>query len=277
MKKLFKNYIALFSVLALLSACTEEVDYSPAQPSAVAETEYYFNRDQSTSAVLALTDNEYAITIERANTENDVTIDIDVNAVDSVFTIPKAVTFKAGEKTAEIVVTINEKMELFKNYKVELTIPEEYTNPYKEDNYSIFTANFIKEDYVPYAKAEYVWGFIGGLSHEQEIEYSAILNQYRMKAPWADPVAADLYVNYVGYGAEDGEDVCFTITEETGAIVVSPASIKTGVVHPNYGSVTANFEAGVVRDGALLFQYKWTVAAGSFGSMVDQVNIVEVY
>lgn len=278
MKKLFNNLFIALAVLALgFSSCTDECDYTPAKPSAVETNDYYFDAAQPASEILALTDSAYVVTVERVDATAEQTIEINAVADEDIFTIPETVTFAAGETKAEIVIALSDKMEPFKNYKFELSLPEEIVNPYKDDNNSLCIVSLMKEDYAPYAKAEYVWGFIGGLSHEQEIEYSAMLNQYRMKAPWADPVAADLYVNYVGYGAEDGEDVCFTINEETGAIVVSPASIKTGVVHPSYGSVTANFEVGVVRDGALLFQYKWTVAAGSFGSMVDQVNIIELY
>ena len=278
MKKLFKNSFIALAVLALgISSCTEECDYTPAKPSSVETNDFYFNTNQPASELLGLADSVYTVTLERANADEEQTININAIANEEIFNIPATATFAAGESTTDIVIGLSEKMEPFKSYKFELSLPMELINPYKTDNNSVCIVTLMKEDYKPYAKAEYVWGFIGGLAHEQEIEYSAMLNQYRMNAPWADPVAADLYVNYVGYGAEDGEDVCFTINEETNAIVVSPASIKTGVVHPSYGSVTANFEAGVVKDGALLFQYKWTVSAGSFGSMVDQVNIIELY
>lgn len=266
------------TVLALgLSSCTEECDYTPAQPSAVETNDYYFDAAQPASEVLGVSDTEYTVTVERVNAADEQTIAIYAVADEEIFTIPSTITFAAGETTADIVIGLNENMEPFKNYKFEICLPEELVNPYKEDNNSVCIVSLMKEDYVPYAMANYVWGFIGGLEHKQVIEYSAILDAYRMKAPWADPVAADLYVNYVGYGAEDGEDVCFSINEETGEITVDPAAIKTGVYHPSYGSVTANFEKGLVQEGVLLFQYKWTVSAGSFGSMVDQVVIEEIY
>lgn len=278
MKKLFKNSLIALAVLALgISSCTEECDYTPAKPSSVETNDFYFNANQPASELLGIADTVYTVTLERANADEELTININAIANEEIFNIPATATFAAGESTTDIVIGLSEKMEPFKSYKFELSLPMELINPYKTDNNSVCIVTLMKEDYKPYAKAEYVWGFIGGLAHEQEIEYSAILNQYRMNAPWADPVAADLYVNYVGYGAEDGEDVYFTIDETTGKIIVDPATIKTGVIHPSYGSVTANFEAGVVRDGALLFQYKWTVSAGSFGSKVDQVNIIELY
>lgn len=284
MKKLFKNSFIALAVLALgISSCTEECDYTPAKPSSVETNDFYFNANQPASELLGIADTVYTVTLERANADEEQTIKINAIANEEIFNIPATATFAAGESTTDIVIGLSEKMEPFKSYKFELSLPMELINPYKTDNNSVCIVTLMKEDYKPYAKAEYVWGFIGGLSHEQIIEKSEYLSipdsltQYRMTAPWADPVAADLYVNYVGYGAEEGEDVYFTVNETTGEIIVDPATIKTGVIHPSYGSVTANFEKGQVQGENLLFQYKWTVSAGSFGSMVDQVKITEQF
>lgn len=274
MKKLFKNYITLFSVLALFSACTEEVEYTPAQPSEVAETEYYFNKTQPISVVLSLTDTEYVVVLERVNSENEVTLDLDVNVDDNVFNVPETVTFEAGKATAEVVISINENMEPFKEYKIEVGLPEKYINPYKEDNYSIFNAKLIKEDYAPYAKGVYAWGFMG-MQYYQEVEYSEILGAYRLPSPWSTPASG--YVA-AGYGAENGGNVVFFLNEETGEITLENNEILSGLIHPTYGSITANYLAGMVdEEGTLLFQYKWTCSAGSFGSAIDKLQIVEIY
>lgn len=273
MKKIFKNsFIALAAVFAF-TACTEEVDYTPAEPSKVDNTQFYFNREQATSAVLDLTETQYKVYIERVNAETEETINLIANVDEDIFTVPQSVTFAAGETTAEIVVSINEKMEPFVEYDIEISIPEEFINPYKQDNNSILTVQLLKEDYVPYAKAIYTWNFLG-IQYYQDIQYSEILGAYRMVAPWSTPASA--YVA-AGYGAEQGEDVVFFINEETGAITLQKTALLSGLIHPSYGSVTANFEIGAVQEGVLLFQYKWTVSAGSFGSYVDQVQIVELY
>ena len=276
MKKLFKNsYIAL-AVLALgFSSCTEECDYIPAQPSAVETNEYYFDASQPASDLLGLTATEYVVTVERSGavSAEEETIAIYAIADEEIFTVPSTVTFAAGETKAEIVVGISDKMEPFKSYKFELSLAEELVNPYKEDNNSVYVVTLMKEDYKPYAKGIYTWNFFG-IQYYQEIEYSELLGKYRMVAPFSTPASA--YVA-AGYGAEKGGDVVFTINEETGAITLDNISFISGLIHPSYGSVTANFEAGAVQDGALLFQYKWTVSAGSFGSKVDQVQIVEIY
>ncbi len=274
MKKLFKNsYIAL-AVLALgFSACTDECGYTPAKPSAVETNDYYFDATQPASDLLGLTDTEYTVTVERVNAAEEETISIYAVADEEIFTVPANVTFAAGEKTANIVIGLSEKMEPFKNYKLELSLPMEIINPYKTDNNSVCVVTLMKEDYKPYAKGIYTWNFLG-ISYYQEIEYSELLNKYRMIAPFSTPASA--YVS-AGYGAEQGDNVVFTINEETGKITLDNATILSGLIHPSYGSVTANFEAGAIQDGVLLFQYKWTVAAGSFGSYVDQVEIAEIY
>ena len=274
MKKLFKNsYIAL-AVLALgFSSCTEECDYTPAKPSAVETNDYYFDAAQPASEVIGLADTAYVVTVERVNAAEEETIAINAVADKDIFTVPATVTFAAGETKAEVVIGLSEKMEPFKNYKFEISLPEEIVNPYKEDNNSVCIVNLMKEDYKPYAKSIYTWNFFG-IQYYQEIEYSELLGKYRMIAPFSTPASA--YVA-AGYGAEQGGNVIFAINEETGAITLDTTSFISGLIHPSYGSVTANFEAGAVQDGALLFQYKWTVSAGSFGSKVDKVEIVEIY
>ena len=282
MKKLLNlKYMAFFAVLALFSACTEsEDDYTPAKPSAVEETEYYFNRTQPTSAVISLAASEYVVSLERINSEEEITLDLIVNAEDSVFTVPETVTFKAGESTADIVIAINNKMDVFVEYAVEISLPEEYINPWKVDNYSIFTIKLIKDDYAPFAKGIYNWGFtpilVGvELKFEQEILYSEYLDSYRMISPWSTPAAT--YVAW-GCGAEPGENVEFQINEETGEVTLLQGVMTCGLIHPNYGSVYANFVSGNVdEEGNINFEYKWTVSAGSFGTAVDQLEIIDLY
>lgn len=273
MKKLFKSYITLAVIALGFSACTEEVDYTPAQPSAVETNDYFFNREQPASVLLSPSDDSYTVTVERVNTEAEETLNITSYADENVFTIPETVTFAAGEATADVVIAIDTTMVYFQNYKVELRLDEEIVNPYKEDNNSICVVNLMKDDYMNYAKAIYTWNFLG-IQYYQDIQYSEILGAYRMVAPWSTPASA--YVA-AGYGAEQGEDVVFFINEETGAITLQKTALLSGLIHPIYGSVTANFEIGAVQEGVLLFQYKWTVSAGSFGSYVDQVQIVELY
>lgn len=263
MKKLLKlNYMALFAVLALFSACTEEDDYTPAQPSAVEETEFFFNREQATSAVLSLSASEYVVVLERVNNEETVTLNLNVNAVDSVFTVPESVTFEAGAKTAEIIIGINENMEAFKEYAVEISLPEEVINPYKMDNYSIFTLKLLKEDYAPFALGVYSSWFFEQ-SWEAVLEYSPMLDLYRFKDCWVKG------------------DVTFTCNRETMEFEMAAPQFESGYMHPSYGMVTAKVLADNngfdAETNTFYFAYQWVVSAGSFGAGHDTFTITEVY
>ena len=100
------------TVLALgLSSCTEECDYTPAQPSAVETNDYYFDAAQPASEVIGLSDTEYTVTVERVNAADEQTIAIYAVADEEIFTIPSTITFAAGETTADIVIGLNENME----------------------------------------------------------------------------------------------------------------------------------------------------------------------
>ena len=267
MKKLLKlNYMALFAVLALFSACTEEDDYTPAQPSAVEETEYFFNREQATSAILPLSASEYVVVLERVLVDSAevgaVTLELDVNADKNVFTVPESVTFEAGAKTAEIVIAINENMEAFKDYAVEISLPEEVINPYKMDNYSIFTLKLLKEDYAPFALGTYTSWFFEQ-SWDAVLEYSPMLDLYRFKDCWVKG------------------DVTFTCDRETMKFEMTAAQFESGYVHPSYGMVTAKVLAANngfdAETNTFYFAYQFIVSAGSFGADYDTFEIKEVY
>lgn len=55
------------------------------------------------------------------------------------------------------------------------------------------------------------------------------------------------------------------------------AKLPTGIVHPSYGMVTAECQNTAYREAeqTFLFQYKWTVSAGSFGSGIDSFEVTE--
>lgn len=280
MKNLFNCIYTFIAVLTLgLTACTKECDYIPAKQSVVETNDYRFDSTQPVSAALAVSDTTYSIKLERANADTEQTIEINSVADKSIFTIPGTVTFEEGVNEAVIEIAIDTAMVPFKDYKIELSISEDYINPYSEDNNSVCVVTLYKEDYAPYGIGTYNWGFLD-LVYEQEIEYSKILNAYRFITPWVTP--APIYTA-VGYGVENGQSVEFTINEENGTITLTNQSLLSGLYDPIYGSVTANFEKGEYQkdeennEEHYLFQYKWTVAAGSFGSESDEFVLTDKF
>ena len=137
----------------------------------------------------------------------------------------------------------------------------------------VFHATVLKEDYLPYGKGIYVWGFLGA-QYYNEMHYSEYLDAYRIVTPWT--TIADQYVA-IGYKAEKGQSVDFTVDEE-GKVELLSKKMKSGLIHPSYGSVYAELqETEMMEDGTFYFNYKWTVAAGSFGAYDDYFVLTEIY
>lgn len=258
MNKIFK--LALCSVLALnFAACTEEVDYTPAEQSQVTD-QVYFMASNPAAPVMAKEDTQFTVLVGRDNSSAAQSIPLIVtNPNEDIFTVPSSIEFAAGETEKELVIQASSNMELFQEYYLKLEIPEEFTNPYKEqENHPIVIMNVIKEDYVPYATGTYTSNFFGS-SWSQLMEYSPILDMYRFPDLWAN-----------GYDVEFSWD--------GSKIKCAKTTVESGYVHPTYGMCSATSEATAYRaeSNAFLFQYKWTVAAGSFGSYVDQFVLEEL-
>ena len=140
MKKLFKNsYIAL-AVLALgFSACTEEVEYTPAQ--APTNEQIYFSNTNGAQIDLAQDAKSFDIAVSRAQAGAAASIDVNVTAdslAQSVFEFPATVEFADSASTAVYTVTVKEgatlEFELY--HTVTLAFDEALTTPYGNGSYS---------------------------------------------------------------------------------------------------------------------------------------------
>lgn len=259
MNKIFKLALSAFVALSF-TACTEEVDYTPATPSNVND-QVYFLASNSAAPVMQKADTQFTVLVGRDNSSAAQSVPLKVtNPNADIFTVPETIEFAAGEAEKELVITTSEKMELAKSYYLKLEIPEEFVNPYNaQDNHPILVMNVLKEDYEPYAVGTYTAGFFSNQSWEQVMEYSPALDMYRFPDLWAN-----------GYDVEfkwDGTK-----------ITCAKTTVQSGYVHPTYGMCSATAEATAYRaeSNAFLFQYKWTVSAGSFGSYVDQFILEEL-
>lgn len=259
MNKIFK--LALCSVLALnFTACTEEVDYTPGEQSQVTD-QVYFMASNSAAPVMQKEDTQFTVVVGRDNSSAAQSIPLKiVNPNPEAFTIPATVEFAAGEAEKELVIQTTDKMELAKSYYLKLEIPEEFVNPYKEqENHPILVMNVIKEDYEPYATGTYTCNFFGG-SWPQDMEYSPALDMYRFP---------NLYV--------DGYHFVFAWDGET--IKSAKSKVESGYVHSAYGmcSITTEATAYDAEQNAFLFQFKWTIPDGrTFGSFVSQFVLEEL-
>ena len=262
MKKLFNlNYIVLLAVLALFSACTEDNEYVPAGP--CAETNAYrFAADQNVAPVLALTDSVYVVTLERDNTEEEVTVALNVKGDTDMLKAPSTVTFAAGEAQVSLNIEIAPSMEALKNYYLEISIEESLVNPYLPANNSIFSLTVLKEDYKPFAAGNYTsWLF--EQTWPAVLEYSPMLDLYRFKDCWVKG------------------DVTFRVTNpETMEFEMTASSFGTGYLYNGQVEVVATVQVENIKfnpeTNTLYFAYQMDVPGlASFGAGYDTYQITE--
>ena len=140
MKKLFKNsYIAL-AVLALgFSACTEEVEYNPAEVPATAQV--YFSNTNGAQIDLAKEARSFDIAVSRAEAGAAASIDVYVTAdslANTVFDFPATVEFADSASTAVYTVNVKEGVELEYSvfHNINLSIDESLATPYGNSSYT---------------------------------------------------------------------------------------------------------------------------------------------
>lgn len=278
MKLFNKSY--LFGLVAAtmgLTACGEyEDDYTPGAAEKDGHAVVYFPADAESNITLGVDDTELTVTIAREDATEALEVPLQVGTASAeYFTVPSSVRFEAGETEAEIVVGVAGDMPMFESRNLNITVPEDYRQLYGEENtsYSIYLS-VLKEDYAPFAKGIFSSGFLSGtfgqeLAYEMELEYSEILGTYRLADPW--------YVS--SRYCLPGYHLTFGWDKETNKVTLNKSKYETGFLHPNYGMVTANSEAAVYRSAeqTFLFQFGFTVGAGSFGSDIDSFQVTEFY
>lgn len=250
MKNILKY--GLFLALPLFMACSEDgVDYVPAEPVG----QHNVTIDNCSEIVVAMTDTEFPITFSRESADGELTIPL-VSLPGNNFEVPSSVTFASGSTTAQVLAKVPADMEMFVPYKLSVCLDGSYTNFYKDQaSCHELTTSVIKEDYVAsiatYSDAWY------GEEWDVEVEYSTILDLYRIKSLYAEGI--NLYFTW----AKGTGDV--TVTDSAGSTL---DKWVTGIIDPDYGSVyvTSAGSKYVEQDNAIRLNFTWRVSAGSFGT-----------
>lgn len=249
MKTFYKIIAIAFAAASVFASCSKDnTPYEPGKPAG--DKDVYFSTENPSTQVLNLSDTEFTVFIERNNASAAESIPLTAWCdVPGIVTVPASVDFAAGQEVAEIVIKLGE-MEPFKEYQMNISIPEEYTQPYKEDAGSPQCGFvFYKEDYKTWKTGLLYDDFWSGETWEAKIEYSEMLDQYRL-SDWFYPG-----INYVFKW--DGDQK------------FSGAKQSTGLVDSTYGAVSAQISAGDTfydkDENVIYFGFTWTVSAGSFG------------
>ena len=115
--------LAVGALFAGAAACTEEVEYTPAEP--VPVTDYYFPTTNPMNRDLVDGDDSFEVTVCRPTAGAAATLAIESSVTpDNPFTIPTSVAFAEGESTASIKVEFDlAEVTVNQEYTVKLTIP----------------------------------------------------------------------------------------------------------------------------------------------------------
>ena len=267
-------FIAAAAMLAF-AACEKEPVYVPGNPTGDNDN-VHFSAMNASSVVLASDADQFTVLVSRDDSTAALSVPVSAWASNpEVFTFPATVEFAAGQGTAEYVVKTSADMEMFKDYAVRLNVSDEYTHAYDSLGvYPRYAATVVKEDYAPYAEGVFYDMFFTGEGWPITLEYSAILEMYRLSDVWAP------------LGTGSTTDLIFS-WDGADKVVMNAGSYSTGVSYADYGNVTVvttedgiyygTIPAGWVAEEAVegfIFDFKWTVSAGSFGTGYPQFYVI---
>jgi hypothetical protein len=254
------NKIFLFAAMALtslsLASCSDDDDFTPGK--AAGSNDVYFTNQGNQTVSLEAT--SFTITLGRSNASGALSVPLKQIQVSPMLTVPATAEFAAGETETEVTIQVNSEAKPFTDLHLRLSIPEEYTSPYKAPTNGVpeLNINIQKEDYAPFKTGTYFSEFWETEEEDIVLEYSPMLDTYRFQH-----VAMD-------------ETFTFKVDEE-GNISVLQSAFATAYVHPDYGVISANRSSDapsfvdVDEDGVTtyVFCFEYTVSAGSFGSALD--------
>jgi hypothetical protein len=268
-----KNIILMALAFAGLVACEQSVPYEPGAPMDVNGPNVYFSNTNSAAVILASDATEFEIAVIRDNAGSALSVPLEgLCTIEGLFDVPATVEFPSGVDSVNVKIGVSDKIEMFETYTLTLNVPEEYTHAYAQQNVvPSYTGKIIKEDYAPAIKGLFYDYFWEETAWDAVIEYSPILETYRLKNPWQN----------------GGDDFTFT-WDGAEAVKMGKSAYNTGLVHSSYGAITANviasgtkyvhFGAGqLLADACDAFQFffQWKVAAGSFGEYPEFFIVTE--
>lgn len=228
MKKLFKNsYIAL-AVLALgFSACTEEVEYNPAEVPATAQV--YFSNTNGAQIDLAKEARSFDIAVSRAVAGAAASIDVNVVAdslANTVFDFPATVEFADSASTAVYTVNVKDSVELeFEVYhNITLSFDESLATPYGNSTYAF-------EVGVPAPWSE--WEKIGTGTYYLSIYWGG--THSGLPIYYREYLLNDTDAQFYIPGIANSMDLTIEYNRQTGNCQVLP---QYALTNSNYGQVT---------------------------------------
>lgn len=228
MKKLFKNSFIALAVLALgFSACTEEVEYAPAE--APTNAQVYFSNTNGAQIDLAQDAKSFDIAVSRVVAGEAASIEVTVTAdslANTVFEFPATVEFADSAATATYTVTVKEgvTLEYEVYHNIVLAFDETLTTPYGNGAYSFAVG-------VPAPWSQ--WKQIGTGTYTLGIYWSG--THSKLPLYYREYLLNDTDAQFMIPGIANSFDLTIEYNRQTGACQVLPQYAAT---NSNYGQVT---------------------------------------
>lgn len=174
------------------SGCTEEVDYTPAEK--LNGAQIYFPTTMASQIDLSNTETSFIVEVSRANTDSDITANLNVTNESGLFTIPTSVNFAAGESTAKLSIGYDPEALGFDNYQtITIAIADEtYTTPYGTSTYTFKVG--IPAPWTSLGTAIFYDNFLFMYSYPVELQQNDLNpSTYRLVDPYSEGLATEGY------------------------------------------------------------------------------------
>lgn len=216
-----------------LASCSEDDDWTPGKPAGDVNVTF----DDETDKTLSLESTEFEVSLSRENASGELTVPLNVVEADTAIfkNIPSSVTFQDGENTASVKIGLSDKMESFVAYTIALSIPEEYTNSYKDTTAcSSYRITVTKDDWKDFAVMQtnnWAWTGLFQLSTgigQAKAQYSEYLGLLRIHNFMCYYTYDEVYM-YIQWDGNVDQDANVKLTRSTGAVLATNNVIYTGI------------------------------------------------
>ena len=187
MKKINLIFGALVCLFAF-SACTEEVEYTPATP----DKGVYFPSTLPTQVNLSMEDSVFNVQILRTDTVGEQTIALQVETTDEagVFTFPETVTFADGAQAADITIAYDAEKLGYNFEDITLSVDPTLASAYGGNAYA-FSAG-IPEPWKSLGNATFSDAFFFYDTYQVEVQQNELNPaQFRLVKPFHEALKVD--------------------------------------------------------------------------------------
>lgn len=187
MKKINLILGALVCLFAF-SACTEEVEYTPATP----DKGVYFPSTLPSQVNLTLEGTSFDVQIVRTDSVGEQTVALQVETSDEtgIFTFPESVTFADGATTADITIAYDAEKLGYNFVDITLSVDPSVTSAYGGNAYA-FTAG-IPEPWKSLGKATFTDAFFFYDTYQVEVQQNELNPaQFRLVKPFHEALKVD--------------------------------------------------------------------------------------